>query len=416
MQSAPTTNVTMKKLACLLALLLSAQFSPAASRATMSFLTIPSSPTSNGYGGLLLPSGLDDPLAPLDNPAALGFIASQSPLSAAFYPARTQWGPYSFVADEDMRYSARALNLGVNPERLAKWLGRPTKLSLGVGYNEVYFDLGEILLRDSQNETIGSYHAYERMNGLSFGLGYESRIKAALGFSIKYVKSDLGPYDASGFSHDIGAIVQFPLLNFRRESARLESPYVLPFLTPSVSYAMTDIGGGIDYTDEPGQEDPLPRTEHITFALSSRVTLRAADKHDWQLATLDIGIQAEEELITQEADYRYEYPLSDINLINDLLFGESNDRIQKRRGFEIGLLELFYLRRGSFEHTGDHVRYETSGFGIRLSGVLKLAEHFGNAKWTDRFDVEYSESSFTQYGEYPAYDGLTYRQISLFIK
>ncbi len=391
------------------------------SRATMTFLTLPSSPTANGYGGVLLPTALNDPLAALVNPAALGLQAQQSRGNAAFYPQRTQWAP-SFDFSPHMRYSARALNLGMGTAILGRWLHHPTRFSVGVGYNEILFDYGETTRRNQYNEPVGSSHPLERMNGLSLGIGYHGDVEAALGFSVKYVTSDFGETESGQmkdavFSHDIGGTVQWPLLG-RSSADSAPQTGLTPYVTPAFSYSITNIGPAVNYLNQPAQGDPQPRTEHVTFGLASGITLHEADQREWRLISLELGLQAEDELITYEEYYHYQWPFADINPLRDMLLGKANDRILKRRGGEVSLLEIFSIRRGSVEATGDHLRYDSRGFGIRLSGVLKLAEHFGSIVWSDRFDIEYSESEFSQAADsnylYPAYDGMRYRQISLY--
>jgi len=69
----------------------------------------------------------------------------------------------------------------------------------------------------------------------------------------------------------------------------------------------------------------------------------------------------------------YQGVFSDIGLFDNVITGNSKPGIETSRGWELNILELISLRHGRYEDPGGAVFYDTDGFGLRSTGVFKIA-------------------------------------------
>ena len=400
-------------LACLLTF--SSAF--AYSRGTMQFLTFVSSAQLNGTAGTLMSSSLTDPLTCMTNPGALGRMAQYSRVSGEFNTERTQWLPGFDLLD--IHYSARALSFGSDAGQLFD--KQPSNFFLGLGYNEAYLDLGETTRRGPNNEPLGTFHSWERVQGLTFAGSYVRPIHLSFGLTMKHAVSELGQSEAKAFANDFGVLASLPKA-WRRSSA------LQPFLSPTIGYALTNVGGEVRYTGST-RGDPLPRTATVSLSLAGGLNMPDA-RGDWHILAMEYAVQGQDELITVDnshGDYHYQWFTGDINVFSDLLLGQANDRIIKRRGWEVGFLDMFFVRHGSYEDVGDDWHYKTDGNGVRLHGLLRLIERLSpelkaEHVWSfviAHLDFAYNESRWQQNRSnyfYSAIDNTSFRQLSLYFR
>ncbi len=229
------------------------------------FLMIPNSPEGNGMGGIAASLVTDDAISTVSNPAQLGFFGFDNIFSASTYSPKTPWLP-NF--SNDFSLDATAFNAGIN---LRNYLDLPAPISIGIGYSQIYFDLGNFTETASDDPTpIGSWHAYEKCDNLSFGIEIDYKVKLGLGYSFKWIDSELAPFGSGQNSsmgiaklpaHDYGAILQIPVVDLVSDA--IETPIaindkVAPMFDLTFGYARRNVGGEINY-GIPEQGDPLPR-------------------------------------------------------------------------------------------------------------------------------------------------------------
>jgi hypothetical protein len=394
----------------------------------MSFLNMPPSPAANGMAGVLMMSAVHDPFSPMINPGIIGLMAQQHRLTAGFYPERTEWIPNMWF-ESNYRYSSRALNLGISRQRIERWAKQSFPFGIGLGYNEVNFDYGEIPYFDDQHQYLGTVDSWANSKGVSVGAGYDGVVQAGIGLSSKYTAAHYGISKGTAIAHDIGLVVQLPVMDLLRKP-NIDSSWSPFFVTPRIAYAMTSIGKA--RYEESLESSPLARTGRMTLGLAVGVTLRNPDNSEWAVVSLEAAIQGEDGLVFPDQNsYRYLMnPLGDIHVFKDLILGKRNKLIEKTKGWEISLLEVISFRRGAYEGAGNGWRYETEGIGIRSGGIFKLVRRLEPRLsanriinfLTDHLEVEYSESKWAQekyrvvYGYENPYDGTKYQGLSISIR
>ncbi|HEY3296594.1 MAG TPA: hypothetical protein VGL38_14280 [bacterium] len=336
-----------------------------------SVLTMPVSPRAIGRAGVYTSADNADPLAALSNPGLLGILAGHNRLMAAFYPQQTHYGwrdPYY----GEYHVSSRVVQLGLNESAL-HW---KLPVSIGIGYHESVLDI--LFPSDVGHEAEFNPHADSK--GFSIGVGaHYAGIELGLGFNEKKYTSMWG-HGERFTSSDYGVFVQAPWhtrLPYAPEPATAEGLAWTAFLTPSAAYSLLNAGSRYG----PNQEMP-ERTARQSFALATGINARHPAGGEWRVLSLEGGIEGEDLLIDDSdvSHIRYQNGFGDIDPVNDLLLGQSNALITKRTGYEISIGELFYLRGGhyapariwrSVHASTDVSRYETDGYGFRLSGCLK---------------------------------------------
>jgi hypothetical protein len=406
---------------------------------TMTFLTMPVSPAANGVAGVYMPNSVDDPLSMLINPAAVGRLSRSRQFSASAYLSHANYGLNTEIfSSMHMYYSARAVMVGASAAQLSRWMGEKIPVSLGLGYSEMLFDKGKTNRVNEQGQSVGELSAWDRSRGFTIGAGYDRTLQVDFGLSLHRVVSKLEPYKADGYAHDIGIHAQYPLRTllpaFPNTSARYDY-----FLTPSVGYALTNFGSGVHYVDDENYTtadddgDPLPRTAKLTFGLSIGLNYQLLEGPCWQLLALDAAIQGEDELsrIKSDGSNAYRQPLGDIHVFGDLLLGQANNSIEKRKGFALSFLDIMAVRFGSWEVPMDARIIHTSGLGLRLAGVLHMAQAM-NPRWTsskavafllEHVDLAYDESTWHEetvildyHRQISPFDNMHFRSLNIMIK
>jgi hypothetical protein len=410
-----------------LVLLLTLAF--AVSAFAQSSLTFLPSPESAGRGGLYVSGDTDDPLAPLSNPGLAGFLAERNLLSASFNPTHASWMDMSeYYWDEGYshaprwKYASREINLGVSHEMLAQHIGWRVPLSVGLGYFETEYRLPDMWTFGPRGEQV--IKSAEKVNGANLGLSYQGQVvQAGVGWAFKSIHLNSITGVANPTASDGGVFVQAsPCKLF---SDRSESGDWRPYMKPSVGYSIANVGGEFRFEGD-ARNTPLPRTSALTLGLA--MGLRSTRiGGGMEVFGVQVGEQVTNDLVAYQAynEHNYKGPFGDVQPFNDLVMGESHPQVGRNQGLELSLLELAYLRWGHVRTPRDSFggwnQYSTSGYGLRLSGLLKLvgaSTSGGLSKVANavvkHVDVQYQYASSHHDGGFsPLTDGATYHQINL---
>ncbi|HEY6952561.1 MAG TPA: hypothetical protein VI758_09135, partial [Bacteroidota bacterium] len=343
------------------------------------FLGFVPSPEANGMGGISSCRTTCDPFAMTLNPAQLGLQSLSQNFGAGLFAPKTQWIPSFGISD--LTYRADVISAGL---RIDDYLGVPFPLSVGLGYSFVEFDLGTFYRTIFDPTAVGTYHPVDRSTGYTLGVGFDYGIRFGIGVTMKKIRSASLVFGtlmndtmgtANGTAYDYGALATIPFGSLI-PGAKTLIPDVEPNLDLSIGLGRSNVGNAISYID-PAQADPLPRSAYVGLALEASVVTHHFG-NDWKLVSVCIARQANNLLVTQ--DY---YPGSGylggfghIDVIKNVFGGRGTHDVDARKGFQADLLELFTYRRGSFDEPG-YGFIHTSGFSIRLGGMLKLLEAIG---------------------------------------
>ncbi len=149
------------------------------------FLLIQPSPRANGMGGTSVAYTGNDAFAVAFNPAQLGRMSLDYSFVAEVYPGSSQWLPQ---LASGLGYDSKTVLLGYPFQHY----NQNKTLSFGLAYTRVSLDLGEIAITDESGpEVIGTFHATERANVWSAGVGFDDLVQGGVGFSFKDIQSSL---------------------------------------------------------------------------------------------------------------------------------------------------------------------------------------------------------------------------------
>ncbi len=393
-------------------------------------LVFPPSPQANGRGGIYPTGQTDDPLASLSNPALLGLMAERNQVMAAFYPHHAEWHPFSVLT---IGYASRALAYGFDRPTLGKFFDCKTPFSFGIGYQEAMLDLGETQRTDEYGNSLGSFKATKVQRGLTLGIGYHhARGQAALGLSHGWAHHALGFSDATLRPTNLGLYGELFLERWRYPSPPVyAAPHLItqPFLHLSGGYALLNLGPAYRYHESSDEfqslssdPEPMPRTARLSLGFSTGLKASHPLADEWELISVAAGIQVQDALVDYSgADgYKYRGPLGGIRPLKELVLGQSDRDIGISKGFELGLMETFYIRSGRANDASPWAWYDmqVSGYGLRLSGILKLIALDPARRQDGTFtailkhlDIAYDHAAFAESGS--SLDGTTLNQLSL---
>jgi hypothetical protein len=371
------------------------------------FLLFTPSIEANGMGGIGTGLSPENALAPYHNPGTLGLFRGF--LSGGFYAPATNWLPLFQISD--LKYSAWAVNAGV---RLNDYLSLPFNLIVAAGYSRIDLNMGRFTITGPTGpQPIGYFEPHESSSNETFaiGLGYIMRI--GVGVTFKSIKSALSPVGteaeqglatASSSAIDYGFAVQLPVVEAIENLAGVSLevlPKIKPVFDVTFTSAKSNRGDPMVYVDA-AQADPLPRL--ATLGLASElgvVSLLFGD--EWKVATFKISREAQQVLVNRNPDGTWKYidGTGDISFADNVIGGKAGPKIYSRKGWQFQIAEALYLRGGSMDLP--YLKCKTSGFGIQLSGLLKvllaLAPEIREGTWVrdlaENFDIQYQTGSYT---------------------
>jgi hypothetical protein len=388
------------------ALLLSAASSaPGQGESAVPFLLLPVSPETNGMGGISSAFISAHPLAPTGNPAQLGLFSMANFANAGIFLAESNISPWSGLAFP--LYRALAVNAGVN---LHDWSGLP--LGVGIGYSRIHLDLGEYIVTSPTGpQEVGRVQSYEVADNISIAIGIDSGVKIGAGASIKFINSHLGALGtesgeaeaaASVTGYDIGLLLSVPAVEIAsRAGANLTIPslHIVPLLDLTVGFSKSNLGDRVTYVD-PDQADPLPRQACLGAGVEGGIVSTLLPD-GWKLLTAGLYREASDVLVLRHTDGTWEYTggVGDVDFIDNVIAGKPGSTITQRKGWQIDAAEFLSFRGGSVQEPG--AAYTTTGFGVKLGGLLKAVSAFTlqeKGSWIgfimENLDVRYDWSEF----------------------
>jgi hypothetical protein len=405
------------------------------------FLLIPASPEGNGMGGIVGSTISENPMATVANPGQLGMISLDHYFIGGFYPSSTTWFPGSQVSD--LRYTTTAFNAGLN---LSSLTSLPFELSIGFGYSHVGFDLGTFVATNGTGGQLSSFNAEDNSNNWSVGIGIDYFIKMGIGYTNKNVASNLAPFNVQGqgrqgvasvTTYDIGLIAQVPVAKILDQLSGNPITFfgsAEPVFDISFGYARRNLGNAFVTYIDAANSDPLPRNAMV--GLSYKVGFTLPRTTAWEIFSFTLARESEDILVQRFPPPRdssgtvignpprpeYIDGNGAIQFINNVVLGEGNGRVTLRKGWQVNFGELFLLRGGSVNGRG--VSYITSGYGLRLGGVLKAFKEFipsfSNSPVTNfilsHIDIRYDHASSEYDDRNNPNDGVTYNGLSLLVK
>ncbi len=384
------------------------------------FLMIPTSVEGNGMGGVAASLITDDAISNFSNPAQLGVFGLSNSLSLSTYSPKTDWLP-GFASG--LSLDATALSAGL---KLNRHFNLPVPISVGVGYSQVYFDLGEFTRVTPDGTVIGTWNAHEKSDLLTVGIGIDYVVKFGLGYSFKWIDSELGPFGtgqeagtgiAKVPAHDFGAILQVPLIDVVSKLQKAPVAFndeLAPLFDLTFGYAERNVGGGVSYGMQI-QSDPLPRQGVLGWNFEAGL-MSEVNHRPWKLLTFTWAREAEDVLVSLKTIetvpapgdtmytnlISYKGGLGSIRPIDNLLLGKTYGEIALQKGWQIQVAECLYIRGGSNTDVGT-LLYQTHGESFHLNGFLKILASLGvwnprhgwGAYFLSHFDLQYSTSVYT---------------------
>jgi len=370
--------------------------------AAVPFLLLNPSPSLSAMGatGTALPT--EDPFGFLWNPAQLGLTSQTNNLSFIFYPSKLEWFPRFNL---DLELKAIALNAGYNFKDL---IGFP--LSFGFGYSNVNFNYGTFVITDPGGpDPIGTFEPEDYYHAYSFGLGVDYFVQLSIGYTIKYVTSELGVLtgeeEESGKAettvNDFGILLNVPVTKLINEMMQVQLDEYLfanPTFNFSLGYSKSNIGDRIDYNIFPGQSDPLPRMDRLGYGISTGFDL-VSDNFRINAFNLSFTVEADDILITRDSigNSEYQSTLSDLKFWKNIVEIEGDDKIVSHAGTKLEFVETVTLNFGHFSGRGFDQR-KTNGYELRVKGLLKLcalwAKHPVTDFLRDHVDIRYYNTNY----------------------
>lgn len=414
------TIVLQIVLVLMFALSLSAQ----AGMTAYPFLLIGTSLSGNGMGEIRGTLNNGSTLQATFNPGLLGIHSINHSFSTEFFTQRTSWLPAFHLPDltlNSFALSARVPYYNAPDD--------PYPITIGVGWSTTYLNLGEFVITSEQDPTIvGTFKGYERVDGISAGIGVEYGGRFGFGLGIKNIISSLAPIGtridssestASNIAFDLGFFAEFPMIGSRTfEPLQTGSVLFLPDLSVSASYNYRNIGGMVTYKD-PAQRDPMPREIVMGLSLSGGL---AAEVRSVRLPLVSFLFAREASDIavfrTGPSDWSYQYAIGDIDLVNHLLFGKSSSFGTVAKGSSISFAGMVTFLEGSNAMV-HREPFRTKGTMVHLHGVFpylhflfpSLRENTVFSYLTDHLQLNYVQSSYSGHSAFPLdgtkFEGLT---------
>lgn len=358
-------------------------------------MTTPISAEANGMGGASASVLSDNALATVANPAQLGLFCLDNRFNASTFLANASW-PSGFQDTHNSIY-ATALNVGV---KLNKWFTLPVPFSLGAGYSRLQMNLNNFeMMPFGGPQVISTWQASQAMQSLTLSVAFDYWVRLGIGYNLKWLSSrlttaypttDVPPGQGNALAQDYGVLLDLPVVGdlSRIKGQQIEfNKGISPEMNLLLAYSRRNIGKGIYYI-EPGNSHPFPR--EAVLGLSAVVGLKSeVDGEPWTLISFTWAREAEDNLVaiydvpvatpdmfgdtvySYSTVYSYKNGPGDISPIDNLVFGRGNGNVALRKGWQLQIAELVYLRGGSYL-SPVAPGYHTLGLGLRLDGLMKL--------------------------------------------
>ncbi len=407
-------------------------------------MEIPTSAEANGIGDIAASIPSSEAMATFANPAQLGIFSLSGFFNASTYVTKTPWLRGTNYSGTDFTLNASAANVGIN---LGRYLDLPIGCSIGAGYSSAYFDEGSPFWYTYKNnvfDTLGASPEWQKQENYTIGLGVDWLIKLGLGYSFEIVNLEEGGYydTTTGIyslpgktnAHSFGVMVQIPVAEIVSRLADQQimlTPKLQPTLDINLGYARRNIGDAWVHIGSNSGVGLVPRS--ATLGLNFEIGLRTTvQDRDWNLFSLTWAREAEDVLIAyssfSQGVFTYESGLGDIEPFNNLVLGKQNGYVDVRKGWQVQLAELVYIRGGSDGGGWTYYvsgTYYTFGASVALNGLLKLLGAFHIVDIQNgpfaflvyHLDLQYDYSRYSSGQPFAAgLNGTTFKAVNLVIK
>ncbi len=340
--------------------------------AAVPFLLQSPSPQANAMGTAYGATTHISPMASIMNPASAGLFARSNAFGSEYYPDPIKYGSEDRYA---WSYTVRGATLGFRTRPI-----RNVQLAIGLAFNDVKLDMGKVYVTDESSPDIKAIiDTWEKAQGTTLSLALQYYLRASIGYTFKHIQSQIAPgadgrlqpYTAEIDAHDFGIIVQLPIADLTQRWTHRGRRYLTQWrywLDPGIYYTRNNIGGKLKYLAElPG--DPLPRTLNLGLNLQAGVQYR-----DLTLVNFGWAHEVEDFLVQSDelGQSFYHTGLHDINFWKHVLSGKSSRQLIGKKGYEIGLADIYFIRRGLLESADYPGRLRTSGYGINFLQPVRI--------------------------------------------
>jgi len=335
--------------------------SESVSDAGVLFLRISHSARANGMGECVVNMVNEESV--LYNPGSLGLLHLRK-VFAVTAPIKTKWLP---ELTDDLRLKTFNLSGGLSTQRIGSKPHKKLNFALALAYSTVRLDYGSIVLTgETSSDSIGVVHPYDKADCYTVAGAVEYYVRIGIGYTYKRIHSELGVVgagqevghgDGKGTAHDYGVVVEFPIGELVSSSLQTgdTSKHNLGLaLTPSVAFTKANIGSGIKYKDA-AQADRLPKVSRLGLSVYSAIKIGKAT-----LGSLLLAVEKEKDLFGDKAE-------------------------MQKRGLELGIFGMVYLRVGKYDDDAGEVHTNTSGFGVSLGGAIAWLENLEILRLKDDF-------------------------------
>jgi len=270
---------------------------------------------------------------------------------------------------------------------------------------------------------------------LSFSALFDYYVLASFGVSYKFIESNLalssdvaGMQDikASANAFDFGLALKFPLFDIYSQKAGRQIyalPHVTPFLNPGFSYSVINIGDEISFDQT--HSDPLPRMVYTGINLAAGLKYTKTN-YPFNILSFGWAREAKDLLVDWKGgNIDYLSLFNGINLVDNILFGKQDANIVVNSGWELGIADVFFLRKGSYLDNEGDVDLDCSGWSINFMQPIRLMFEFANIKnegiwfkFLNKVDIELHRSEYQTKGWHPLddnrFNGVTIKMKNMF--
>ncbi len=403
-----------------------AQTSPA-----VPFLLMTSSPDGNGMGGISASTISTNPISVLANPGQLGIASLSDHFDFAIYPSFSNLP--TLYWDSARTYMAGAVNAGIDLRRLVK-----LPFPIGVGLSYGHTDLTSVAYYPNSGPgNPPPVRLDDYANNWSVAVGINYLIRFGVGYTDKSVVSS-GLQKATVHTYDLGFVALLPVMELiNRISGDTAEPSDgwITSMDVGLGFSQRNMGTDPLTYDRGWPGPPQPRDAVLGMSYKAGLTMKTPSTN-WEVVSITIAREAEDLLVeffpppTNAAGIpvgdppppQYLGGAGSIQFLNNVILGKRTGAITLRNGLEIGLAELAYLRVGAVDGPG--VSYTTSGYGLRLTSLLKLLDYAAPsissmpaiAFALRHVDVRFDHSSSTYDMGNDLNEGLRFDGLSLVVK
>ncbi|MBI2417657.1 MAG: hypothetical protein HYV28_07095 [Ignavibacteriales bacterium] len=344
---------------------------------TMNSLTLPASSEVYMLGMTGSARYTNDPMAATITAAQLGMQSMYNTLS----------GSYSFFAPYKHYLNHHSSSYSMNASFQVPFLySKDMPLTMGVGYTN-YFNQWQYVNYsvDPNVADITILSPTDEVKSYSIGLGLNTKIKLAAGFTNKTISSEYYSTEEKKL-YDFGVLAIFPIHElFTGVYQALEPPRSIfsPFTNIIIGYNRNNFGSdatnSVDISPNWGNHDTLVSLLSVPVMVQTGFSVELGlrynrGKSNWQPLKIGWTIEESDILSYMGSDntMKMQGILGDINLFNDILLGKTNSSTVKHKALRIDLCEAFSFMSG---FTGSHYNpgetERISGWQVNTKGMHK---------------------------------------------